>query len=169
MSANPANAKANDYIAIAATFTAETLQATREFWTRDLKLDLKVRFAPYNQVFQQLLDPTGMFACNRNGVNVVLFRFEDWIRFQEGTPGAASTIEENLNHLISLVRTAAASFSAPFVVCLCPPSPAFALAAGRAELITNLEKTFISSLRGLGAVHVVTPAELDDLYPVPNY
>ncbi|MEN6537056.1 MAG: HAD-IIIC family phosphatase [Bryobacteraceae bacterium] len=169
MSAHPANAHADDHIAIAATFTAETLQDTLEFWTRELKLDLKVRFAPYNQVFQQLLDPTGVFACNRNGVNVVLFRFEDWIRFQEGTPGVAGAIEENLNHLISLVRTAAASFSAPFVVCLCPPSPAFALAAGRAELIANLEKTFISSLRGLGAVHIVTPVELDDLYPVPNY
>ncbi len=169
MSVHPAKAHADDYIAIAATFTAEILQDTLEFWTRELKLDLKVRFAPYNQVFQQLLDPSGVFACNRNGVNVVLFRFEDWIRFQEGTPGAAGTIEENLNHLISLVRTAAGSFSSPFVICLCPSSPAFAQAAGRAELIANLEKMFISSLRGLGAVHVVTPVELDDLYPVPNY
>src|ERR1051326_3740923 len=69
-------------IAITATFTAETLEPTLAFWLRELKFDYQIRFAPYNQVFQQLLDPAGLFAGNRNGLNVVLVRFEDWARFR---------------------------------------------------------------------------------------
>ena len=49
---------------------------------RRLGLDLPVRFAPYNQVFQQLLDPPSLLAQNRGGINVVLVRFEDWVRFR---------------------------------------------------------------------------------------
>ncbi len=44
-------------IAISATFTAEALEPTLAFWLRKLKLDYPIRFASYNQVFQQLLDP----------------------------------------------------------------------------------------------------------------
>src|SRR5258708_40306565 len=53
-------------IAISATFTAEGLEPTLAFWLRELKLDFHIRFAPYNQVFQQLLDPLGLLAGNRN-------------------------------------------------------------------------------------------------------
>jgi len=65
-------------IAISATFTAEPIQPFLEFWMAELGLGYPVRFAPYNQVFQQLLDPGGVFARNSQGVNVVLVRASDW-------------------------------------------------------------------------------------------
>src|SRR6478609_7770151 len=65
-------------IAISATFTAEPIQPALAFWMEELGLGYEVRFAPYNQVFQELLNPAGLFARNRNGVNVVLARLEDW-------------------------------------------------------------------------------------------
>jgi len=65
-------------IAISATFTAEALRPALEFWTKELGLDYEVRFAGYNQVFQELLDPGGLFAGNRYGINVVLVRADDW-------------------------------------------------------------------------------------------
>jgi FkbH-like protein len=65
-------------IAISATFTAEALRPALEFWMRELGLGYEVRFAGYNQVFQELLDPGGLFAGNRYGVNVVLVRVDDW-------------------------------------------------------------------------------------------
>src|SRR4051794_24054368 len=64
-------------IAISATFTAEALRPALEFWMQELGLGYEVRFAGYNQVFQELLDTGGLFAQNR-GVNVVLVRVEDW-------------------------------------------------------------------------------------------
>jgi FkbH-like protein len=65
-------------IAISATFTAEAIQPSLEFWMEELGLGYEVRFAGYNQVFQELLDPGGLFARNLHGVNVVLARPEDW-------------------------------------------------------------------------------------------
>jgi FkbH-like protein len=65
-------------IAISATFTAEPIQPALAFWMKELGLGYDVRFAGYNQVFQELLNPGGLFARNRHGVNVVLARLEDW-------------------------------------------------------------------------------------------
>ena len=59
-------------VVVAATFTAEPLQESMDFWMRELELPATVEFAPYDQVFQQLLDPGSLLAQNRNGVNVVL-------------------------------------------------------------------------------------------------
>src|SRR5438874_12460412 len=70
-------------IAISATFTAEAIQPGLAFWAGELGLDEEIRFAGYNQVFQQLLDPAGLFARNRGGFNVALVRWEDWLRDAE--------------------------------------------------------------------------------------
>jgi len=94
-------------VAISATFTAEALEPTLAFWLRELNLDFQIRFAPYNQVFQQLLDPAGLFAGNRNGLNVVLVRFEDWARFRDSTNIAE--LDEEVRHLESAVCSAAGS------------------------------------------------------------
>jgi hypothetical protein len=36
--------------------------------------------APYNQIFQELLDPGSVFHNNREGINVILLGLEDWAR-----------------------------------------------------------------------------------------
>ncbi|HEY4573915.1 MAG TPA: condensation domain-containing protein, partial [Thermoanaerobaculia bacterium] len=69
-------------IAVAATFTAEPLAEPLELWLEELGIPGRISLAPYNQVFQQLLDPAGLFAGNRSGLNVVLLRIEDWERFR---------------------------------------------------------------------------------------
>ena len=43
--------------AIAATFTAEPLRPIIAFWSEQLNANFEVRFAPYNQLAQTLLDP----------------------------------------------------------------------------------------------------------------
>jgi hypothetical protein len=65
-------------IAVSATFTAEPIQESLAFWMQQLDLPATVMFAPYNQVFQQLLDPTSLLLSNQMGVNVILIRLEDW-------------------------------------------------------------------------------------------
>ena len=67
-------------LAVAATFTAEPVQDALDFWMGELGLPATVAFAPYDQVFQQLLDPASLLSQNRQGVNVVLVRPEDWLR-----------------------------------------------------------------------------------------
>ena len=77
-------------IAIASTFTAEPVEDALAFWMDELGLIASIEFAPYNQVYQQLLDPTGLLATNRHGVNVVAIRIEDWQRFRPAS-GARKT------------------------------------------------------------------------------
>ena len=104
MAANAAQTRDPAVIAISATFTAEALEPTLAFWLRELQLDFQVRFAPYNQVFQQLLDPAGLLLNNRNGLNVVLVRFEDWARFRDAV--SIAELEENVRNLESALRSA---------------------------------------------------------------
>src|ERR1022692_4819664 len=95
-------------IAISATFTAEAVEPGLRLWVNELGLDHEIRFAGYNQLFQELLDPSGLFARNRGGFNVALVRFEDWLR-----AGCPDGLEEHARRLVEAVRSAAARFSAP--------------------------------------------------------
>lgn len=69
-------------IAVAATFTPEPIEDSLAFWSRELALSADVAFAPYNQIFQQLLDPNSLLLQNKRGVNVLLVRPQDWTRFR---------------------------------------------------------------------------------------
>src|SRR5690348_4236173 len=67
-------------IAMSATFTADPIVDTIAFWMAELGFAASIEIAPYNQVFQQLLDPSSLLALNGRGANVVLVRPEDWLR-----------------------------------------------------------------------------------------
>jgi FkbH-like protein/FkbM family methyltransferase len=69
-------------LAIAANFTAEPIEESLRFWGDHFGMRLQIEFAPYNQVFQQLLDPGSPFRANRDGVNVVLLALEEWAAAQ---------------------------------------------------------------------------------------
>jgi FkbH-like protein len=142
-------------IAISATFTAEAIQPGLEFWSRELGLNCEIRFAGYNQLFQQLLDPAGLFARNCGGFNVGLLRFEDWLRDR----GAAS-LEERARRLAEAIRGAADWFSAPLILAICPPAPEH---AGAFE---ETERVLYEGVRNLPPVHWIAPADVDALYPV---
>jgi FkbH-like protein len=131
-------------IAISATFTAEALQPGLAFWAGELGLGSAIRFAGYNQLFQQLLDPAGRFARNRGGVNVGLVRFADW-----RTAGIAS----EARRLVEAVRGAAA-FSAPLILVLCPPTD------------EEAERIVREGVAGLPTVQLITAAQVAALYPV---
>src|SRR5437660_11773142 len=105
-------------IAISATFTAEAIQPALAFWIAELRLDCEIRFAGYSQLYQQLLDPGGLFARNRGGFNVALVRFEDWLR--AGGPDAP---EEHSRRLAEALWVASGSFSTPLILVICPATP----------------------------------------------
>src|SRR5436189_1424910 len=88
-------------IAITATFTAEPLEKPLAFWMKELEMPMRIEFAPYNQVLQQLLDPSSILSTNNNGLNVVLVRFEDWQRNGRDVKvlNSQQKVEENLREL----------------------------------------------------------------------
>ena len=154
-------------IAISATFTCEAIEPTLAFWLGELKLDYQVRFAPYNQVFQQLLDPASLLRSNRSGINVVLVRFEDWARFRNAV--SIPELEIEVRNLESALRSAASAARSPTLVCLCPASRDFMSDAERAGFVARSEEFLQSAFRDAAAVHLVSAGEIQRLYPVSNY
>lgn len=67
-------------LVIASNFTAEPLEDSLGFWSDHLDIPLDIEFAPYNQVFQQLLDTGSSFRRNTGGINVVALSLEEWVR-----------------------------------------------------------------------------------------
>jgi len=163
-----ANKEARHTIAVTATFTAEPLEPSLGFWMNELEIACDVRFAAYNQVFQELLNPAGTLGSNRHGLNVVLVRLEDWFHSSDAASvrgDAAREFERNVADFLATLKSAAERSAAPHLLCLCPSSQE----AANAEFLKNHERLLAESLRQNGAIHVVTSAELSAQYPVANY
>lgn len=127
-------------IAVSATFTAEPIQPGLDFWLRLLGLPSELRFAPYHQVFQELLDPAGLLAGNADGVNVVLVRFDDW-------PSVPPS------ELVDALRDAAGRMPVPLILVLCP---------GTLQFDDEVRR----GIAGLPSVFLLTATEIAGLYPV---
>ena len=132
-------------IAIAATFTAEAVEPALSLWTRELSLDCPIRFAAYNQLFQELLSPGSLFAGNR-GYNVALLRLEDWL-------GAGA--EDAARHFIDAV-TSTARFPAPLIVAICPSTP------HNAALCAGAEHAIRTALADCSSVYFADPEPVTD-------
>ena len=63
---------------VASNFTAEQLEDSLKFWGDHFGVQIHTEFAPYNQVFQQLLDTESAFRKNSDGVNAILLSLENW-------------------------------------------------------------------------------------------
>ncbi|WP_148599114.1 HAD-IIIC family phosphatase [Aquisphaera giovannonii] len=156
-------------VAVAATFTAEPILRPLDFWMREAGLAGPIEFAPYGQVFQELLDPGSLLGRNRGGVNAVLLRVEDWLRYgpSAGDPEAArSLLDRNAGDLVAAVEGAATrGGAAPMVLALCPPSPAALEDPERRALLEAAERRIAGALGGVAGVAVLGPEDLA-AYPV---
>src|SRR5258708_3797610 len=157
--------------AITSTFTAEPLEAPLAFWMKELGIPAEFAFAPYNQVFQQLLDPSSLLLRNRDGFNIVLLRLTDWQRFEENASVAEARekIERNVRELAGTLKAVAPGLSAPMLICLCPEERKFAGDSGWAEFLSRMEHTLASELSAVAGVHVITSAQIAAFYPVEDY
>lgn len=159
-------------IAIAATFTAEPLEEVLAFWMQELDIPAQFEFMPYNQVFQQLLDPTGPLARNERGINIVLLRFEDWQRqrtFEErakvGSPAEIEKeLERNARDFVRALSSAVERNSVPHIVCICPS--AHPSAADLPASLTFIEELLLRELAPLNGVYLISPSIIDNLYKV---
>jgi FkbH-like protein/FkbM family methyltransferase len=75
---DPTDEKAAANLVVASNFTAEPLEDSLKFWGEHFGVPIHVEFAPYNQIFQQLLDTGSAFRRNREGTNAILLGLEEW-------------------------------------------------------------------------------------------
>ena len=152
-------------VVLASTFTVDPLVRTLSFLTRETGLDVDVIAASYGQIYQELLDPTRLFARNRQGVNVVLLRFEDWWRDQGGSAATSSVAEaaaeRNCNDLVTALRTSSAAMTSAIVVAVCPASPAALARPETATLLRSLPRRLASEIGDLPNVTLLNDATFD--------
>ena len=63
---------------VASNFTADPIEDSLKFWGDHFRAPVQVEFAPYDQIFQQLLDTRSAFHENRDGVNILLLSLQEW-------------------------------------------------------------------------------------------
>ena len=154
-----------------AGITAEPLQESLQYWMKKLELPASVSFAPFNQVFQQLLDPSSLLSSNPQGLNVVLVRLEDW----ENTTASGAQAEEDdnvqrsVNDFILALKSAAARQSTPYLICISPPSARITADPERLKHLVRVERAIAAELESVAGVYVVRPEDLFRWYPVPEY
>ncbi|MFI5224949.1 MAG: hypothetical protein ACHQX3_12025, partial [Nitrospirales bacterium] len=164
------------HLAICATFVAEPVEEPLQCWLREMGVTAAISFAPYNQVFQQLLDPSSLLAKNQNGVNVALVRLEDWF----GKPVVAPTddspmpdpheeLKRNVVDFLAGVVELRKRNAAPLVAILCPPSPSIAASIRESNSLAEMEEWLASELSRMSAVEIVTSGALLSLYPLADY
>jgi len=147
-------------IAVAATFTADLLAEPLSFWIREAGASLDVKFAPYNQIFQQLLDPRSLLLQNQKGVNVLLIRLEDW--------GSLDMVrlKNDLENFKEALKVAAQNFSGFYLVVICPPSPAATSDDAVFSLFQKMTAWLILEIQNFHNIRVVTFPEIEATYPI---
>ncbi len=160
-----------EVINVTATFTAEPLEEPLRHWMRELETPAVLHFAPYNQVFQQLLDPSSLLRGSRGGLNLLLIRLEDW---QPSGPGESSldaraAVERARGEFVQAMQAAVAESTTPHLVCFCPPSTKVASQAETLEFLAGIEERLAVDLELLGGVYVLRSGQILGWYPVADY
>ena len=152
--------------AIAATFTAEPLRPVIAFWSKQLNANFEIRFAPYNQLAQTLLDPASELGSNAHGMNIVLARLEDLGQFDTNSTDELVKLEANVRALLQQIRDSAPALSAPVIVCLCPSSPAFLDTPQRHAFKKRMMSVLSAGLDETPGVQLLHYEQIERWYPV---
>jgi FkbH-like protein len=152
-------------IVIASTFTADPIIDVISFWMEELQVQASPVLAPYNQIFQQLLDPGSLFLRNTGGANVALIRFEDWMKRGVDRESA----HEDARRLVEGLKFALSRTKVPFVVVLCPASPPFVSSEEASRLSAALEQFVIAELSSENRVTILPSSTLLRAFPTPTW
>jgi amino acid adenylation domain-containing protein/FkbH-like protein len=153
-------------VALCASFTAEPAADYIKWWGSRFNLDIETVFAPYNQVFQELLDENGLLSTNR-GINVLFIRFEDWIRELPPTASLETrrrVLEENFNRLIEIFKSKTGL--SPYFVGIFPVSAHPGFGPDLTRYLEEMNKRWQAAAAGLDNVYVLDFASLASLYGV---
>jgi len=150
-------------IRIAATFTSEPVRPAMELLLDALLIPNRIEFAPFNQVFQELLSPTSSFATNDNGVNVILLRIEDLT----GRTNEQDALRRNAHQLIDAFRSGGQRLRVPMILVFCPPSRASL--SSFSDLCLCTERELTKELSAIRDLHIIESERLKQCCPVAEY
>ncbi len=164
------------HVAICANFVAEPLEEPLQYWLGEMGVASSISFAPYNQVYQQLFDPSSLLAKNRNGLNVILVRLEEWCRNPafdqiDETPlkDRANELKRNVQDFLAAVMELRKRHTAPLIVVLCPNSPLISESIQETNTFREMEELMNSELSRINSLEWVSSDAWTSLYPAVDY
>ncbi|HEY8977223.1 MAG TPA: HAD-IIIC family phosphatase [Burkholderiaceae bacterium] len=169
VAAPAASAAAAVDVAVAATFTAEGLEAPLAFMLDAAGLAGRIAFAPYHQLFQELLTPGSALARNAagGGIGVVALRLEDFVRDAEAGADLAALVSRVAGELADAFRQFRQRASAPLLVFVLRASPA--LDRGLAAVVDAQSALLSAALEALPDTAVFGDAAVDALCPATRH
>ncbi|MBN2532033.1 MAG: SDR family NAD(P)-dependent oxidoreductase [Spirochaetales bacterium] len=172
----------NIQLTISATFTAEPLRDGLEFWEKELDTPIDIQFAPYNQVFQELLDPFSVFTRNSNGMNVIILKFDDWLRYYQANKDDKGVMVKNnenisqlksylwsvFNDLIMALQSYSGRQGCYMLLLLCPASPEYEQNTSIKKLFRKMETKLVQHIKKLGAIDLINARDYHKYYGIVN-
>ena len=154
-------------IAIAATFTVEGLEAPLRFMLDEAGISAELAFAPYHQVFQELLTPQSTLARNPAGANVLLLRLEDFVREAASTDAARALLARTLPELIDAARQFVRRAAVPLICVVMRASPT--VDAALRDTLERASAALAEALRAHAGVIVLGSDDIDPLCPTERF
>lgn len=139
-------------IFITSTFTHEPIESGLKAWGETFDVDVDVTFSGYNQLLQDLVSDTSPLYRNK-GINVLLIRFEDRLRFMNAP--SHSAVEEYFNEICTLLESK--NFAIPTFIPLFKPQE---------SQFEALYQSFELKLKGLKNIYTIDFSTLHQLYHV---
>lgn len=142
-------------IVISATFVAEPLEPSLRLLLDEAGVAEQIFFAPYHQVFQELLTNGSLFSRNSDGINVLLIRLEDFFRTELGTEDVPAKIERVGEELADAIASFSRGARGSLLLAVLPPSPSVPSdLSARVEAAGEKLTTIAARLTG---VHLLDP------------
>ncbi|MGK7932257.1 MAG: HAD-IIIC family phosphatase, partial [Microcystaceae cyanobacterium] len=158
-------------IVITSTFTIEPIESSLSYWLKKLNLPSEIELTAYNQVFQEILNPDSQLNQNTDGVNLILIRPEDWLRFAEIDESKDEDwqmkLRQNSQDLIDALQQHHSHLKVPLILVICPTSPN--LSKDKQQVIHRIEKILMAQLKSFNRIHIISSDNIQNNYPVSDY
>ena len=156
-------------IDVCSSFVVEPLQEYIEYWAKELEIDVEVNFAPYNQVFQQLLNSNSILH-NNAGINILFVRLDDWLRdhLNLSSGEQIGMLDRTYSEFIEAVEYAQKNTVIPFLVSVVPLRPTHSFAPEVAAHIEGLNDSLQRAITKLPRFYLLDLQTVASLYSVDD-
>ena len=153
-------------LSIAATFTADPIQESLDFIAHKLTQQIQISFAPYGQVFQQLLEPGSEFISRQSGWNIILLRVDDLFKYTD-IKEHYDLEELKIIQLCKEFSDAVLSYSqvgvAPLLIVVTPSKKGI-----YGKLTEKFSRLLVETIGNNTSITIIPAKNILDLYPVES-
>lgn len=162
-------------IVLCGNFSLDPALVGLSFWSNVLGIEFKGVLAPFNQVFQQLLDPNSLFRSNPSGLNVIALNLELW-GYLEGTDCESidceafdSNLSGKVSELLIHLEVAIAAGGPRCVLVNCPCSPSLGESQSLSGVVLREWNRLVEFANKHNSLVLLDGAEIIDRYLVEEY